>query len=260
MTDELGAIFDYEPSAAVRTTFVARDERNGVPMTEIHFDNGAGGDAEAYVVGEADRPGIVIAHGGAAPGKDLFVGEAAELARRGFVLLLADTSFPLHGSTQARVDATRARVLTQRRGLDVLQREYGATALGFYGHSSGGAQGACLSAVESRLEAIVIAAARGGHARWAADEGVTDPAEIRAFGRLDPEHFVAVPGRRELLFQYGLRDDVVPHREARLLYDAAAAPKTWSEYDCGHGVDGHAPARAERAAFFERVLRLSWAT
>ena len=257
MIDELVAFFDYDGSTPLRTALVGREERDGVAVTEIRFENGAGGDAEAYVVGEASRPGIVIAHGGAGPGKDTFVGEAAELAPRGFVVLLADTSFPLHGSIQERVGATRTRVLTQRRGLDVLEREYGATAFGFYGHSAGGAQGACLSAVEVRLEAIVIAAARGGHARWAADQGITDPAEMRAFGRLDPEHFVAVPGRRELLFQYGLRDEVIPYREARLLYEAASEPKTWSEYDCGHGIDGHPPARAERAGFFERVLRLS---
>ena len=149
------------------------------------------------------------------------------------------------------------RVLTQRRGLDVLEREYRATPLGFYGHSAGGAQGALLSAVEPRLDAIVIAAARGGHVRWARDEGVTDPEELRAFDRLDPEHFVAAPGRRELLFQHGLRDEVIPTAEARLLYEAAAAPKTWSEFDCGHGIDGHGLARAERLAFFERILRLS---
>jgi hypothetical protein len=254
---ELVSLFDYEPSADLRASVVAREERDGVPVAEIRFDNGAGGDAEAYVVGEGAAPGIVIAHGGTRPGKHLFVGEAAELARRGFVVLLADTSFPLDGSTQERVDATRTQVLTQRRGLDVLERDYGATALGFYGHSAGGAQGACLSAAEPRLEAIVIAAARGGHVRWAADEGVTDPAELRAFDRLDPEHFVAVPGRRELLFQYGLRDDVIPRREARLLYEAAVEPKTWTEYECGHGIDAHPPARAERAAFFERVLGLS---
>ena len=257
MSDDPVTFFDYEPSPDLRTSVVARDEREGLPVAEIRFDNGAGGDAEAYVVGERDRPGIVIAHGGAAPGKHIFVGEAVELARRGFVVLLADTSFPLHGSTQERVDATRTRVLTQRRGLDVLEREYGAKAFGFYGHSAGAAQGACLSAVEVRLEAIVIAAARGGYVRWAADEGITDPAEIRAFDRLDPEHLVALPGERELLFQYGLRDEVIPHREARLLYEAAAEPKRWSEYDCGHGIDAHPPARAERAAFFERVLRLS---
>jgi dienelactone hydrolase len=257
VTDELVAVFDYDGSAPLRIALVGREDRESVPVTEIRFDDGVGRDAEAYVVGEAGRPGIVIAHGGAAPGKHVFLGEAVELARRGFVVLLADTTFPLEGSTRERVDATRTRVLTQRRGLDVLEREYGATALGFYGHSAGGAQGACLSAVETRLEAIVVAAARGGHARWALEEGITDPDEIRAFEPLDPEHFVAVPGRRELLFQHGTRDEVIPHTEARLLYEAAAAPKTWSEFDCGHGIDGHASARAERAAFFGRVLRLS---
>ena len=257
MIEELVAFFDYDACAAVRTTLVARLEHDGVPVNEIRFDDGAGGEAEAYVVGDAERPGIVIAHGGAGPGKHIFLGEAVDLACRGFVVLLADTSYPLDGSTQERVDATRVRVLRQRRGLDVLEREYRVTAMGFYGHSAGGAQGACLSAVEPRLEAIVIAAARGGHLRWAREEGVTDPEELRAFDRLDPEHFVAAPGGRELLFQQGLRDEVITYSEARRLYEAAAEPKTWSEFDCGHGIDGHAPARAERAAFFERVLRLS---
>ena len=257
MIDELVAFFDYDASVPVRTTLVGREEHEGVPVIEMCFDNGAGGRAEAYVVGEAERPGVVIAHGGAGPGKHIFLGEAVDLARRGFAVLLADTSYPLAGSTRDRVDATRVRVLTQRRGLDVLEGEYGATDLGFYGHSAGGAQGACLSAVEPRLDAIVIAAARGGHRRWAREEGVSDPEELQAFDRLDPEHFVAAPGRRELLFQQGLRDDVVPYREGRLLYEAASAPKIWSEFDCGHGIDAHAPARAERLAFFERVLRLS---
>lgn len=257
MIDELLAFFAYDPSAPLRLAVVDGDEREGTPVTEIRFDNGTGGDAEAFVVGEAGRPGIVIAHGGTGPGKHIFVGEATELARRGFVLLLADTSYPLDGSLDERVEATRTRVLTQRRGLDVLEGEYGATGLGFYGHSAGGAVGACLAAVEPRLAAIVVAAARGGHARWALDEGMTDPAELEAFDRLDPEHFVAVPGRRELLFQFGLQDDVIPYREAHALYEAAAEPKTWREYDCGHGVDGHGPARADRAEFFDRVLRLS---
>ena len=257
MSEELLDFFAYDASTPLRLSLVEREEREGTPVTEIRFDNGAGGDAEAFVVGEPGRPGVVVAHGGTGPGKHIFLAEAAELARRGFVVLLADTSYPIDGSLEERLDATRIRVLTQRRGLDVLAGEYGATRLGFYGHSAGGAAGACLAAAEPRLAAIVVAAARGGHARWARDEGITDPAELQAFGRIDPERFVAVPGRRELLFQYGLRDDVIPHREARLLYEAAAEPKTWSEHDCGHGVDGYPPARAERAAFLERVLHLS---
>lgn len=72
-------------------------------------------------------------------------------------------------------------MLTQRRGLDVLAREFGASDLG---HSAGGAVGGCLSAVEPRLAAIAIATARGGHTRWAAEEGIDDPAEFEAFGQL----------------------------------------------------------------------------
>ena len=255
MIAELVAPFAYDATQPLRLSVVGRDER--APVTEIRFDDGAGGDAEAYVVGEAGRSGVVIAHGGTGPGKHIFVGEAVELARRGFVVLLADTSYPEQGSLEERVEAVRIRVLTQRRGLDVLESEYGAGRFAFYGHSAGGAVGACLSAVEPRLSAIVVAAARGGHARWAAEQGIDDPAELEAFGRLDPERFVSAPGGRELLFQYGLRDDVIPYGEARALHDAAAGPKTWSEFDCGHGIDGHEPARAERLAFFERVLHLS---
>jgi fermentation-respiration switch protein FrsA (DUF1100 family) len=233
---------------------VRRERREGVELAEIRFDYGAGGLAEAYVVGDASAAGVVVAHGGAGPGKHLFVPEALELARSGFVCLLADTSFPLDGSTQERVEAMRARVLTQQRGLDVLAQEYGATRFGFYGHSAGGMQGAVLAAVEPRLDAIVVAGASGGSVRWAIDQGVSDADELDAFHRLDPEHYVAVPGSRQLLFQHGRQDTVVPLRAARGLYEAAAEPKRWREHDCGHGIDAHAPARAERLAFLEEVL------
>jgi hypothetical protein len=251
---ELVAFFDYDAGAPLRHEVERRERRDGVELTEIRFEDGAGGEVEAYVVGAAAAAGVVVAHGGAGPGKHLFVTEALELARRGFVCLLADTSFPIRGSTHERVEATRVRVLTQRRGVDVLAAEYGATRPGFYGHSAGGMQGAVLSAVEPRLVAIVVAAARGGSVQWALGMGVTDHEELDAFHRLDPEHYVALPGRRELLFQQGRRDPVVPYEEARRLYDAAAEPKRWREYDCDHGIDGHLPARAERLAFLEEVL------
>lgn len=250
---ELVSFFD-SGSAPLRTFVLARDRSDGIEVTELRYDNGAGGLAEAYVVGAAASAGVVVAHGGAGPGRHLFLPEALELARRGFVCLLADTTFPSDGTTAERVEATRVRVLTQRRGLDVLAAEYGATRLGFYGHSAGGMQGAVLSAVEPRLEAIVIAGARGGSVRWALEQGVTDESELAAFNRIDPEHYVAVPGRRRLLFQHGRRDTVIPLAEARRLHDAAAEPKEWRDYDCDHGVDAHLPARADRLAFLEEVL------
>lgn len=251
--EELIAFFDYDATQPLGVSVVARERREGVDVMELRYDDGAGGPVEAYVVGSA-AAGVVVAHGGAGPGKHIFLPEAIELAQRGFVCLLADTSFPSDGTTAERVEATRVRVLTQRRGLDVLATEYGATRLGFYGHSAGGMQGAVLSAVEPRLAAIVVAAARGGSVRWALEERVTDPEELDAFHRLDPEHYVAVLGRRHLLFQHGRRDAVVRLAEGRLLHDAAAEPKQWIEYDCDHGVDAHPPARVDRIAFLEEVL------
>lgn len=251
--DALITFFDYDAAQPLRASVVAPERREGVEVTELRYDDGAGGLVEAYVVGGA-AVGVVVAHGGAGPGKHIFLPEALELARRGFVCLLADTSFPTDGTTAERVEATRARVLTQRRGLDVLAAHYGATRLGFYGHSAGGMQGAVLSAVEPRLEAIVVAGASGGAVRWALDQGVTKGEELDAFHHLDPEHYVAVPGRRRLLFQHGHRDSVVPLAEARRLHAAAAEPKEWRDYDCDHGVDSHPPARADRLAFLEEVL------
>lgn len=255
--EELLAFFAHDPDAPLRTTVVSEERRHGIPIAEIRFDNGAGGLAEAFLVGGAADVGVVIAHGGSAPGKHIFLGEALELAARGAAVLLADTSFPVDGTTEERVEATRVQVLTQRRGLDLLVHERGATRLGFYGHSAGGAQGACLAGCEPRLDAIVVAGSRGGHVLWALDEDVADRAELDAFHRLDPEHYVALQGRRHLLFQHGRADDVIDIDAGRRLYEAAAGSKAWSEYDCGHGIDGHLPARAERLRFLDQHLFLS---
>lgn len=151
--DELIAFFDYDAAQPLRVSVVAQDRREGLEVTGLRYDDGAGAVVEAYVVGRATAAGVVVAHGGAGPGKHLFVEEALELARRGFVCLLADTSFPSDGATAERVEATRVRVLTQRRGLDVLAQAYGATRFGFYGQSAGGMQGAVLAGVEPRLSA-----------------------------------------------------------------------------------------------------------
>lgn len=82
---------------------------------------------------------------------------------------------------------------------------------------------------------------------------MTDREELDAFHRLDPEHYVALPGPRELLFQHGRRDPIEPCEEGLRLYEAAAAPKVWRDDDCDHGVDGHPPARVDRVAFLEEV-------
>ena len=68
--------------------------------------------------------------------------------------------------------------------------------------------------------------------------------------QFDPATSVAVPGRRRLLFQHGRHDPVVRQAESLKLYEAAAHPKDWREYNCGHDPDGDPQAVTDRAELF----------
>jgi dipeptidyl aminopeptidase/acylaminoacyl peptidase len=205
-------------------------------------------------------PAVVYAHGGSEDGKHHFLDEAIELSLLGATVLLPDAGVPIVGDVEADARTVHAAMLVQRRGIDLLVETEAATRLGYFGHSGGGAQGAMLSAVEPRLDAIVVAAWGSGIVRRSAAEmpnaRPTREAYRESAERSEPEHYVSRPGSRRLLFQHGLRDELVSVEEARRMYAAAAPPKSWREYDCSHELDEHLPARADRIAFFSRELRL----
>lgn len=252
-------LFAYDASAPVRLHIIEVEHRDGVDISEIRYDNCTGGDASAFLTeptapSDAPRRGVVVAHGGSGPGKHFFLDEAIELSRRGMIVLGADTSMPPLGDAAADEAAMVAAVLVQRRGFDVLESARAVVSFGFFGHSFGGNQGAMLSAVEPRLDAIVIAAMGAGAADWVRRQGFSDENYLAASDRFDPIHFVATPSHGHLLFQHGTQDGSVSLDSGRTLFEAATEPKTWREYDCGHGVDGHEPARSDRFAFFEEHL------
>lgn len=223
-----------------------RFERDGILVRELVY-----GKTSAYLAGTEAASGIVVAHGGSAPGKHLFLDEAIELARHGHLVLAADTSMPPLGDIDADERAFAAALQVQRQSLEVLDRE-GATRLGFYGHSFGATQGSILSATEPRLDAIVIAAIGTGIAEWARAEG-HDETYVASIDRFDPIHFVSVPGSRRLMFQAGRLDQVISLESVRALYEAAAEPKTWREYDCGHGITVDPDACRDRVLFFNAL-------
>ena len=180
--------------------------------------------------------GIVIGHGGRGPGSHIFRPEVDELERRGHLVVATDVEMPQGEDDEAELRGFDAAVEVQRAAVDELVRR-GATRIGFYGHSLGAARGAALCARDGRVGALVIAAMGAGFpVPW------------------DPLQYVQHAGPARL-FQQGTRDEIVPYDKARALYDAAAEPKEWLEYDCDHGVDGHPQARLDRYAFLERVLR-----
>jgi fermentation-respiration switch protein FrsA (DUF1100 family) len=256
---DVAQIFEYDAATPLQVKAGAEFYAHGVPIQELTYDDSTGRRVAAFLVSAegAGGPAVVIAHGGSADGRRLFLPEAAELARSGCTVLLAATSFPRHGDIGAVRTAMRAAVLAQRRGLDVLisWAECDPNRLGYYGHSGGAFQGAVLSAVERRLAGLVLASAGSGTlVRLAEGElrdlGVRDPGPyLTDLERFDPAHFVAVGGRRRLLFQHGRRDQTIRQGEAERLYSAAAPPRQWRDYPCDHATTAYPQARRDRAEF-----------
>jgi dienelactone hydrolase len=253
-------------------------DRRGLPVSDEPLDVEAGPEARVGDVSLRDisynaegrrvaatlvslpggsRPGVIIAHGGSADGRRFFLDEAIDLARRGVTVLLPATSLPEHGDIGRTAEAIRRTVLTHCRGIDVLTGWAHADVerLGFFGHSAGAFQGALLSAVEPRLSRLVLASYGSGTLvrlaeRELRDAGETDPEPyLTALERFDPVGFVAVRGRRSLLFQHGRDDDVVSYAEARRLYEAAAPPREWREYQWGHATPVCPPALRDWTEF-----------
>ena len=258
-------LFGYDSAAALRFAITRTQRHNDVLVAVVRYDNGTGATVDAYVATPRSRvdeplPGVVLAHGGFEPGKHLFLDQAVELSAAGFAVLAADTTFPRSGNAAAVEAAIRSGVVIHRRSLDVLQEHYGSSRLGLFGHSKGGSEGAVLSAVEPRLNAIVIGGMGSASPERKEVAYMYTIASTRqyfeAIYSFDAGLYLSVPGQRRLLVQHGISDNAVTLAESRAMFDAASDPKAWREYDCGHGIDSHQDARSDRIAFFRHWLDL----
>jgi hypothetical protein len=239
---------------------VLGDHADGIlGWREITFAAGCGAKGMATVVrptSKAVTRGVVLAHGGSDDGRQFFVSEAAALAARGAVVIVPVTRIGLGDGVDAFASDVRNAVLTECAALDVLI-EAGAPpdALSFLGHSAGGAIGAILSAVEPRLARIAIfangagATARSALALALSRSSVCTEELAAVTNWFDLAHFVGVDRRAHLLVQHGSADRTVPIEAGRALFDAAAHPKRWAEYDCDHALDADPQARNDRAEF-----------
>lgn len=186
--------------------------------------------------GEPSETGVIIGHGGRGPGSDIFRDEIEALAARGHLVIATDCEMAGPEDPAEEAQSFDEAVEVQRRAVDLLF-ERGVRRVGFYGHSLGASRGAALAARDPRVRALVVAAM-----------GVYPAVSW------DAANFVTVPGARRL-FQQGTRDEVVPYESARALFELAAEPKEWREYDWDHGIDGCPEARIDRYAFLDEALR-----
>ncbi|RLK24892.1 hypothetical protein DER29_2855 [Micromonospora sp. M71_S20] len=249
------AVFDYDHDAPLEVQRHDHVVTGDLTISELTYDHGAGGRARATLIVPA-RPngtGVILTHGGTDDGRHFFVDEATNMAERGMTALLTAYRLPPHGDQGVVADAVRVAVLTQLRGLDLLTGW--ADRLCYFGHSGGAQFGAILSAVDPRLSALALASYGAGTLQRVAAASLpqNDPvadAYLEFLRRYEPASYVAVPGARRLLFQHGRDDDVVYLSEGLRLFDAAAEPKEWREYPCGHDTSTPPQARADRLRLF----------
>ena len=253
-------LFVYASHAPLDLTVEAELTEGPAAVANVSYDGGQGRRVNALIAkprqADASRRGVVIAHGGFEGGKHLFRDHAIEMAAAGFVAIVADTTFPSAGDRDKVEEARRSSVVTHMRSLDVLSRHHGITSFGFFGHSRGALEGAVLAAVEPRLSAVVLAGIGSASARRReqASQDASTADYYAAVFSLDAADYVAEQAARRLLVQHGHTDTAVTLAEARAMFEAAAPPKEWREYDCGHDVATHPPARAERILFFSEAL------
>jgi len=231
---------------SVSVSVSGEHEQAGVVWREVTFAADPSTVVTATVVsplGQRVTRGAVLAHGGTDGVRRFFLSEAAAMAAGGAIVILPVTRMRPQDGIDIFAATVRTAVLTERAALDVLV-EMGAPpdTLCFLGHSAGGFLGAILAAVEPRLARIVIFSYGAGTlirtslATTLSCGGPVTNEMTCAADWFDAARFVAVDRRAELPIQHGRRDRDVPVDAGRKMFDAAAQPKLWLEYDWDHGL------------------------
>jgi dienelactone hydrolase len=256
------ARFVYDRRAALDITRGATRRQGGATIQQITYAVAGGAPIPAeIVVPDKDtgrHPGVVLAHGGAID-PDAFLAEAVSLAGKGMISILPDIPMTITGDAETDVAYVTRSVVAERRALDILiaRPDVDAHRLGFVGHSWGADLAAIMAGVDPRLAAVVIACARSRIASDMFQMGspADAPGYMRASSTLDGDRFVAVPGARTVLIQYGRLDTTIPLGERDELTKATAGQHARHDYDAGHDLVAFAPATTDRLTFLTTTLQ-----
>ncbi len=259
-TSALVARFGYVRSASLRLVTQHVDREATVVVSQISYV-AAGNRINALLVVPAHdagrHPAVVFAHGGGHE-TDAFLAEATALAGRGFVSVLPDIPLTLNGDATTDSAYVTDAVMAERRAIDLLvaRPDVDAKRIAFVGHSWGAELAAILAGVEPRLRAVAIVC---GWSRMATDMVATGmPSDPRAYmgvvSVFDGYRFLAMPGQRRVLIQYGRHDPNIPTAQRAELTRSTAGTKIRKDYDAGHDLVALPAAAADRLAFLLAAL------
>ena len=282
--------FRYDATRPLGERLVSSELRGSVRIDTIEYASPAGGPVPALLVrpatGDRRNAGILFGHWGLGE-KRAFLEEAVDLAARGAVSLLIDSSTIRPEPWGKRDDAEYDQAIVQnvidaRRGVDLLvaRADVDPRRLAYVGLSMGAHLGGIMAGVERRFSAFVL---MGGTARLSdvlrageyrrgmnAEQSRRFDAWLDRMARLDARHYVRNAAPARVFLQFTTADEYVPLSEAQAFFAATSEPKLMKWYDGGHelgerarrdraewlrtviGIDDDSPAHDERIAFPER--------
>jgi cephalosporin-C deacetylase-like acetyl esterase len=270
------APYGYARSAPLAFESTILPPRGAIRLSQVSYASPTGGRVTGQLALPTDagrRPAVVLLHGlpGNASGAMSFLG--IDMAQRGAVVLAIDAPWVRRGGLPdftPRDSVEQVQLIVDlQRAVDVLMArdDVDPARIGFVGGSYGGAMGAALAGVESRLRAAILFVADGGLvAHFTDDSGnplgplASLPAEtarrwLEAMRPIEPIRFVH-RARVPLLFQNGRSDPLVTVEDAEALHRAAGQSKDVRWYDAGHNLGSLQAAREDRTAFLARELGL----
>jgi len=248
------ALFAYDAQAPLAVELSAMGEDEGVRIFAASYASPTGGRVTGRLyVPEGPGPfaGIVYAHGTGA-GARTQGPRAVYLARHGAVVLTPDAPYIRRGGefpTFTELDRTEQiqHIQEMQRGFDLLlaRADIDPARLAFVGRSHGGAMGALLAGVETRVKTYILIVADGGLvSHFAGGVGRTQefdqlPPErkarwLAAMQPIEPLHFIHRAPPASILFQNGRQDDAVPPVLAEALHAAGRGTYEVRWYDAGH--------------------------
>jgi alpha-beta hydrolase superfamily lysophospholipase len=193
----------------------------------------------------ASRGAVVLQHGGGESKDDPLIGLLMKRwSAAGFTCLAIDA--PGHGERSVSESPPHRRgffeylrsrvqnVIDLRRGIDLLQEEFGAgDSIGYWGVSMGGSVGVMLMACDGRVSraCLCLSGARSRRAWPAVDPGLVG----FAAANVDPLA-LASDVTAAVLMLNGDHDDTIHRADAERLFSALAGPKDLHWFRTAHRV------------------------
>lgn len=253
------------PAVEVRTT----DTADGVSVTDLAFENGSGGQTDAYLVEpEAGGGGAAIVwfhwleSGNPTSNRTEFVEQATAMAGRGLVSLLVQGTLPWKEpptSIAVDTDKVEAEVIMLHRALDLLRHrpDVDPARIALVGHDFGAMYASLAAGSDRDVAALGMMAPTARWSDWFARYWqLEESPEAYAAGMapLDPVTWLPQLAGRPVLLQVGTDDGYVPDDVVADLRASTGGEADVREYDAGHELND--VARAEREAWLAEVLGL----